>query len=217
MIIIFGLGNPGRKFYKTRHNVGFQVVDKFKIENEFSNWRGRKKDFKALISEGKINNKKIILAKPQTFMNSSGQSVKLLIENCKLTPKSPRSARTTGQEIKNLFVVHDDLDIPLGKIRIVKNRGSAGHKGIQSIIDELGTQDFIRFRIGIDHGTWNMEPRTRTSSVRGKHGTKREDFVLEKFTKEEQKIIKEIKKRACEALELTIKEGVEKAMSEYNC
>jgi len=204
MIIIFGLGNPGRKFYKTRHNVGFQVVDKFKIENEFSNWRGRKKDFKALISEGKINNKKIILAKPQTFMNSSGQSVKLLIENRKL-------------KIENLFVVHDDLDIPLGKIRIVKNRGSAGHKGIQSIIDELGTQDFIRFRIGIDQGTWNMEPRTRTSSVRGKHGTKREDFVLEKFTKEEQKIIKEMKKRACEALELTIKEGVEKAMSEYNC
>ena len=193
MIIIFGLGNPGRKFYKTRHNVGFQVVDKFKRENEFSNWRGRKKDFKALISEGKINHKKIILAKPQTFMNDSGKAVKLLTNFYKITRPG-------------LVVIHDDIDLLLGKIKISKGRGSAGHKGVQSIINEIGTKDFIRFRVGIRPKSCNF------STIVENVG----EFVLQEFTKNEQKIIKETIEKTCQALDFMISKGIEKTMSAHN-
>jgi len=193
MIIIFGLGNPGRKFYKTRHNVGFQVVDKFKIENEFSNWRGRKKDFKALISEGKINNKKIILAKPQTFMNDSGKAVKLLTNFYKITRPG-------------LVVIHDDIDLLLGKIKISKGRGSAGHKGVQSIINEIEAKDFIRFRVGIRPESCNF------STIVENVG----EFVLQEFTRNEQKIIKETIEKTCQALDFMNSKGIEKTMSAYN-
>lgn len=193
MIIIFGLGNPSRKFYKTRHNVGFQVVDKFKRENEFSNWRGRKKDFKALISEGKINNKKIILAKPQTFMNDSGKAVKLLTNFYKITRPG-------------LVVIHDDIDLLLGKIKISKGRGSAGHKGVQSIINEIGAKDFIRFRVGIRPESCNF------STIVENVG----EFVLQEFTRNEQKIIKETIEKTCQALDFMISKGIEKTMSTYN-
>jgi PTH1 family peptidyl-tRNA hydrolase len=191
MIIIVGLGNPGKKFEKTRHNLGFLIIEnlKLKIEN-FSDWKYEKK-FKAEISRGKIGNKKIILAKPQTFMNNSGKSVKLLTRSYNLEPK-------------NLIVVHDDIDLPLGKIRIVKNRGSAGHKGVQSIIDELGTKNFVRFRIGIKPTTYNL----RLTTI--------EKFVLQKFNKEEEKILKGVIERTIEAIECSLKLGLEKAMQKYN-
>jgi len=142
MILIVGLGNPGKKYKKTRHNVGFMVIDALKK---------------------KISGKNIVLLKPQTFMNNSGKTVKRIIRNLKF-------------EIRNLVVIHDDIDLPLGTIRVSKNVGSAGHKGIQSIIDELGTKNFTRIRIGI-------QPKTgKPKEV--------EKFVLEKFTKQEEKIIK---------------------------
>jgi PTH1 family peptidyl-tRNA hydrolase len=189
MILIVGLGNPGKKFQKTRHNLGFTIVNKIQAVGEkFLNWKFEKK-FQAEISQGKINNQKIILAKPQIFMNNSGKSVKLIIKNYRL-------------KIENLYVVHDDLDLPLGKIRIVKNRGSAGHKGVQSIIDQLKTKDFIRFRIGI-------KPKNEKK-------INREKFVLEKFKKNEEKIIKKIIKKTVEAIKFALKEGLEKAMTKYN-
>jgi len=193
MILVVGLGNPGKKFEKTRHNLGFLIIEnlKLKIEN-FSDWRYEKK-FKAEISRGKIGNKKIILARPQTFMNNSGKAVKLLTKTYTLDPK-------------NLIVIHDDIDLTLGKIKIVKNRGSAGHKGVQSIIDELGTKDFVRFRIGIKPVTSDKRQVTRI-----------EDFVLRKFNKEEERILKGVIKKAVGAIEVAIKEGVEKAMSRFNC
>ena len=190
MILIIGLGNPGKKFKNTRHNIGFLILDYFKKNREFSNWKQAKK-FQAKISQGKIGRHKIILVKPQTFMNNSGKSVKTLTTYYKL--------QTT-----NLFVVHDDLDIDLGKIKISKSRGSAGHKGVQSIINQIGSKNFIRFRVGINHETCNM-----------KHETK-ERFVLEEFTKKEQKILKQIKKKASDALEMAIKQGIEKAMNKFN-
>jgi PTH1 family peptidyl-tRNA hydrolase len=191
MIIIVGLGNPGKKFEKTRHNLGFLVIEnlKLKIKN-FSYWKYEKK-FKAEISQGKIRNKKVILAKPQTFMNESGKSAKLLIKSYNLEPK-------------NLIVIHDDIDLPLGKIRISAGRGSAGHKGVQSIIDELGTKNFVRFRIGIKPTTYNLQLTTI------------EKFVLQKFKKNEEKILKGVIKKTIEAIEVAIKEGIEKAMSEFN-
>ncbi len=167
MILIVGLGNPGRKYQKTRHNIGFRIVDELKS----------------------LNLKNVILEKPKTFMNESGKSVKSLTTNYKL--------QTT-----NLIVIHDDIDIPLGKIRIVKNRGSAGHKGVESIVRELGTKNFARFRIGI-------LPKT------GKPKNP-EKFVLQKFNKEEEKIVKEVIKKTAEAIKLTIKEGLEKVMNRFN-
>jgi len=186
MILLAGLGNPGKKYKNTRHNIGFRVADKFMEINNFPEFRLSKK-FNSLISEGIYNKKKIIIAKPQTFMNKSGKAVKAL---------------TNFYKIKDLFVVHDDIDLPLGKIKIVKGRGSAGHKGIESIIKEVGTKDFIRFRVGV-----------QPTKAKPKNA---ERFVLQKFKEEEEKIIKEVIKKTSEAIETTIDEGLEKAMNEYN-
>ncbi len=155
MILIVGLGNPGKKYKNTRHNFGFQVIDALKIKNE-----------------------KIILFKPQTFMNESGQAVKKLIAKHQLP-------------ISNLLVVHDDIDLPLGTIKLVKNRGAAGHKGVQSIIDALGTKDFHRLRLGI-------RPEIKPRNV--------DKFVLQEFTKTENKVKKESIEKAVLAIELAIKQ-----------
>lgn len=160
MIIIAGLGNPGRKYTNTRHNIGFQIIDEFARENNFPEFKMSKK-FNALISE----KENIILVKPQTFMNQSGKAIKKLPET-----------RTRAE----LIIVHDDIDLPLGKIRISKNRGSAGHKGVESIIKELNSKDFTRLRIGI-------QPKTgKPKNV--------EKFVLQNFTKEEKETIRTLAK-----------------------
>lgn len=167
MILIIGLGNPGKKYEKTRHNIGSRVIDEL--------------DF--------LSGEKITLLKPKTFMNFSGEMVKPLIKKYKIKPD-------------NLIVIHDDIDLPLGKIRIVKNRGAAGHKGVESIIKELKNNNFVRFRIGIQSKTG------KPKNV--------ENFVLQKFNKEEEKIVKEIIKKTIEAIEFSFKEGLEKAMNTYN-
>ena len=190
MFLIVGLGNPGEKYKNTRHNTGFQAVDTLRKRNNFPEFELSKK-FNSLISEASIDNKKIILANPQTFMNNSGKAAASLVNFYK---------------IKNLFVVHDDIDLALEKIRIVKNRGAAGHKGVESIIKEIGTKNFIRFRIGI-------RPRIKNQELRIKNPEK---FVLQKFSKEEEKIVKEITEKTAEAIELFLKQGLEKAMNEYN-
>lgn len=169
MVLIVGLGNPGEKYEKTRHNIGARIVG----------------ELKPLNLEG------VILAEPTTFMNESGRAVKSLTTKYKTL--------TT-----NLWVIHDDIDLPLGKIKIVKNRGSAGHKGVQSIIDTLGTKDFIRFRIGIKPTTYNSQLTTA------------DKFVLKNFTKDEEKILKDAASKIIEAIQLSLKEGLEKAMNKYN-
>ncbi len=186
MILIIGLGNPGEKYKNTRHNIGFRVVDKFKKINNFPEFKLSKK-FSSLASEGFVDSRKVILLKPQTFMNKSGRAVKSLINFYKT---------------KDLFVVHDDIDLPLGKIKIAKSRGAAGHKGVEYIIKEVGTKNFIRFRIGIQ--PTNLKPKNT------------ERFVLQKFSKEEEKVIKKVIKKTVEAIELIFKKGLEKAMSKYN-
>ncbi len=188
MKIIIGLGNPGEKFKNTPHNLGFLILDNFRGKNNFPDFKLSKK-FNSLISEEVVDNEKIILIKPQTFMNESGRAVKKLIENWKL-------------EIENLVVVHDDIDLPFGAIKIVKNRGSAGHKGIESIIKELGKEDFIRIRLGILPETG--KPKNP------------EKFVLKKFGEREKTIVAETIKKAVDAIEVLIKDGLEKAMNEYN-
>jgi PTH1 family peptidyl-tRNA hydrolase len=187
-MIIVGLGNPGEKYKETRHNTGFQVVDKFAEKNNFPEFKLSKK-FNSLVSEGIFNDEKIVLAKPQTFMNNSGVAVKKISANHKL--------KTT-----NLIVIHDDIDLPLGKIKIVKNRGSAGHKGVESIIKSLGNNDFVRIRIGI-------LPKI------GKPKNQ-ENFVLQKFTKEEKTIIEKTTARAISSLDSLVQKGLEITMNEYN-
>ncbi len=185
MIIIVGLGNPGEKFKNTRHNVGFMEVDFFAKEKDFPDFELSKK-YNALVSE----KEEIILVKPQTFMNDSGKSVKSLIQNSKF-------------EIRNsVIVVHDDIDLPLGKLKISKDSGAGGHKGVNSIIENLGTKDFIRFKVGI------CPQKGKPNSV--------ETFVIKKFTKEEQEIINEVIAKTSDAIDLFIKEGLEKTMNQYN-
>jgi len=195
MILIVGLGNPGKKYEKTRHNLGFMTIDNLQLTiDNFSNWK-LNKESKSLIAIGQMlkakdQMSKVILAKPQTFMNLSGKAVKQIIKNCKL-------------KIENLVVVHDDVDLPLGKIRIIKNRGAGGHKGVESIIRELGTKNFVRIRIGIKS---NAKIKLQNA----------ETFVLKNFTKDEEKIIKETIKKTAEAIEFYSKEGLEKTQNIYN-
>jgi len=174
-MIIIGLGNPGNKYLNTRHNIGFRVIDQFKEKNKFPEFKLSRK-FHSLISK----DKKIILAKPQTFMNKSGQAIKAL---------------ASFYKTKDLIIIHDDIDLLEGKIKISKSRGSAGHKGIESIIKEIG-KDFIRIRIGIQPEKGKPENPER--------------FVLQRFTKET-----DIKK-AVEAVESLISNGLEKTMNKYN-
>lgn len=190
MIIIIGLGNPGEKFKNTRHNVGFMVLDNFAEKNDFPEFALQKK-YSALISEKIIDNDKVILAKPQTFMNESGKTAKEVLENNK-------------SQLNDLIVIHDDIDLPIGKIKIIKERGSAGHKGVESIIKSIGNNGLIRFRIGIKP----QDTITKIQDIK--------KLVLKNFSKEEQKILDETIKKTAEALDLFVKQGLDKTMNEYN-
>ena len=189
MIVIVGLGNPGKKFENTRHNLGFRVVDKLAKENNFPPFKLEKK-FYSLISRGFLNDKEIILVKPQTFMNDSGRAVKVIFSQLPFS-------------FFPLWVVHDDLDILFGKIKISINKKAGGHKGVQSIIDHLKTKNFVRFRIGIGL------PKKEKSILK-------ESFVLEKFTKKERKTLKKVVEKATAAIKEAIREGIEKTMTEFN-
>ena len=191
MVIIAGLGNPGEQFKNTRHNVGFMAVDAFAEKNKFPEFKLQKKS-NSLISESIINDEKIILAKPQTFMNESGKAVKKIISNFKF-------------QISNLIIIHDDIDLPVGKIKIIKERGSAGHKGVESIVKSIGNNGLIRFRIGISPC---LKPDVKQ--------VKAKKIVLKNFSKEEQKTIDEALQKIVDALDLFMKEGLDKTMNQYN-
>ena len=190
MVLIVGLGNPEKKFQMSRHNIGFLVIDRFSTKNDFPKFKFSR-IYNADISEKELYSKKIILAKPRTFMNNSGRAVKLLIENWKL-------------KIENLILVHDDIDLPLGKIRISKNRGPAGHKGVESIIKELNSKNFIRLRIGI----YPLRYHLSKDNI--------EKFVLQKFNRGEQETVKKVIEKSCRAIEVLLSNGIDKAMNEFN-
>ncbi len=176
MILITGLGNPGRKYEKTRHNVGFRVIDELTKEEK---WKESKKA-NCLYLKKQIAGKTIELIKPLTFMNNSGKCVRYIKRKHCIEPK-------------DMIIIHDDIDLPLETIRVSQNISSAGHKGVQSIIDELGTKNFTRIRIGI-------QPKIgKPQDV--------EKFVLEKFTKEEEKIIKQVIEQTVEIIKENIKTG----------
>lgn len=198
MIFIVGLGNPGDKFKNTRHNVGFNALNHFALKNEFSQFLKDKKS-NSLIAEGFIDKRKILLIKPQTFMNLSGKSVKVSINyhnNKKEGLFSFLIKKIKKEKISfaNLIIVHDDKDIEIGKIKISKKRGAGGHNGVKSIIKELNTNDFIRIRVGIK--SINKENSLMKTSIAS--------FVLGKFENQEkiiiQKKIQEIEQKINELI-----------------
>lgn len=190
MIAIIGLGNPEKKYKGTRHNLGKEAINflykKWKRNYSFSNF---KKNKLFQISKGKIEKEDVFLIKNLTFMNESGKAVKKVI-------------RKLGVGIENILILHDDLDINLGKLKIVKNKGFGGHKGVKSVIKALGTKNFLRIRIGI-------KPKR-------KYKEGRKEFVLKKFTNKEKKDIKRVMSKMKKAVELIVKGEIEKAMSFFN-
>lgn len=176
MKLIVGLGNPGKAYAKTRHNAGFMVLDKLREELKeynISNWELSKK-FNAEICGCTINGKKIALAKPMTFMNASGQAVQLIAHFYKLT-------------VPDLIVVHDDKDIKLGEIKVQTDKSSAGHNGVQSIIDHIGARNFTRVRVGIAP----ENPKKMSDTAK---------FVLNKFGLFEKKKAEEVIKKSAEEI-----------------
>jgi len=161
MKLIVGLGNPGKKFIATRHNIGRATVKYLAQVFNFPNFK-LKDNLKAFVTEKRIKNKKIILAILTTYMNDSGKGVKKLVDYYNIKPES-------------LLIIHDELDLPLGKLKLSFGRSSAGHKGVQSIIDNLKTNKFYRLRIGIENRKTKKIPT--------------EKYVLEKFNKKEKEII----------------------------
>ena len=191
---ICGLGNPGPEYEHTRHNAGRSAVLLFSLDNDFPPFVKDKK-LRALVSKGTIGKSSITALLPQTFMNTSGSTAKNIgLKNKKRIAES-------------LLVVHDDLDLPLETIRIVKNRGSAGHKGVESIIRALGTRDFTRVRIGI---------------ARPAHITKRQSeeavlkTVIGRVTPDDAKLLKKGIGKAAAALRTIAESGIERAMNEWN-
>jgi len=167
MKIIFGLGNPGTEYEGTRHNIGFYFADKLRKAWDFPDYKYQN-NYDAWFSKGIYDNKEVILAKPATFMNDSGKSVQTITQFYKIDPK-------------DIIVIHDDLDIVVGNYKISKNVSSAGHNGIDSIIEKIGTQDFTRVRVGVE-----MEAGRQSRQTSG------EEFVLQKFTEDELEKIKRI-------------------------
>ena len=184
MRVIAGLGNPGEKYAKTRHNIGFMVTaelaERFNINSSYK--------FDGLIGDFFFGGEKIIIFQPMKYMNKSGQPIVKLLDYFQI-------------EAKDLLVIHDDLDLDLGKMRFRQNGSSGGHNGIKSIINNLGTKEFRRLKIGIGRPPENIPVP---------------DFVLTTFQGEEKKISEQIVEEAASAVELMLRENIMKAMNKYN-
>ena len=183
--LIVGFGNPGRQYKCNRHNVGFMLVDNLakRLGTTFS-----RMESKALVTKTTYLDKRLILAKPQTYMNLSGQSVASLVKFYKIP-------------LENLLIAYDDVDLPLGAIRLRPMGGSAGQKGMRSTIERLGTEEFPRIRLGIDRPPGAMQAA---------------DYVLQDFSKDEIEIVNHVIDRATDATLLFITEGLDVAMNKYN-
>jgi PTH1 family peptidyl-tRNA hydrolase len=184
--LIVGLGNPGPEYDQTRHNVGFRCVDALVQAHGIT--FDQKKRSKARTADGLIAGKRVLIAKPQTFMNLSGTSVQGLAAFYQIAPK-------------NIIVILDDLDISLGTLRIRPKGGSAGHKGLSDIIQRLGTQDFPRIRFGIGRPPSRMDPAA---------------YVLRRFDQDELPVIGSAVERTIKAVEVWLTEGIDNAMNRYN-
>lgn len=183
--LLIGLGNPGREYRDNRHNAGFMLIDRLIVRLNAS---GMKLQSKAIVTSAIYESKKLILAKPQTYMNLSGQSVQGLAGFYKLP-------------LDNLIVAHDDLDLPFGTIKMRPGGGPGGQKGVASAIERLGTKDFARLRIGIGRPPGRMDPA---------------NFVLQDFSREEKTKLSQILDHAADAVLVFVMEGLDRAMNKFN-
>ena len=195
MFIIAGLGNPDEEYAGTRHNTGRIMLEAFRVRHGLPEWESDKKS-KSLISKGEVAGEKIVLVEPETYMNKSGSGVAYFVKTKKAAEK--------------LIVIYDDLDLPVGSMKVSFNKSSGGHRGLQSIISALKTEGFLRIRVGISPVTAGGKlKKPKGEDAVGKH-------ILSVFKKPEQDILKKVSKRVGDALEMLVTEGREKAMGEFN-
>jgi PTH1 family peptidyl-tRNA hydrolase len=183
--VIVGLGNPGKKYERTRHNLGFMVVDRLAEENCVT---VAQKKHESLIGEWNRDPEKVLLVKPQTYMNLSGNALQSLLSYYRV-------------EAENVVVAHDDLDLPFGRIRIRRQGSPGGHRGMISVTGALGEQAFSRLRIGIGRPPPGIDPK---------------DFVLQKFSPEESTRLDEVVTRAADAIKCLLDDGAARAMEKFN-
>lgn len=183
--LLIGLGNPGREYRDNRHNAGFMFIDRLIVR---LNARGMRVQSKAIVTTAVYQDRKLIMAKPQTYMNLSGQSAQGLLNFYKIP-------------VENMLIAHDDLDIPFGTLRIRASGGPGGQRGMASTIERLGTKEFPRLRIGIGRPPGRMDPAA---------------YVLQDFSREEMKTLSEVIDRAADAALTFVVDGLNKAMNKYN-
>jgi PTH1 family peptidyl-tRNA hydrolase len=184
-VMIVGLGNPGRAYRHNRHNIGFMLLDKLAAQ---FNLQFKRQQAKALIAEGRVASHPILMAKPQTFMNESGRSVASLVRFYRLP-------------LSNLIIVFDDLDLPLGTLRMLPAGGTSGHRGMHSIQQSLGTPDYPRLRLGIGRPPGRMDPA---------------DYVLQDFARDDEFALEAALHAGYNCLETWLTSGIEAAMSLHN-
>lgn len=184
MKIIVGLGNPGPLYERSRHNVGFQVVDRFAAVHHILI---STKHFKSLLGKGQIDSREIVLIKPMTFMNRSGEAVQ-------------KALHFYEADCEDLIVIHDDLDLPLGKLRFKSRGGDGGHLGVRSIIESVGGNQFARLKIGIGRPPEGVDPAT---------------YVLSSFFPDEEPLLRKVVDQATEALKVMLIEGMQTAMNRF--
>jgi PTH1 family peptidyl-tRNA hydrolase len=185
-VLVIGLGNPGTEYSAHRHNIGFRVVETLARAHELT--FSRQKRAKARVADGQIRGRRVILAKPQTYMNVSGTAVGRLSRAFEIPPEQ-------------ILVVYDDLDLPLGRLRLRPEGGSGGHKGMRSVIQSLGTQGFPRLRVGIDRPPGRLDPA---------------DYVLQPFSEDAERSLAGVMEVASAAIECWIADGITAAMDRYN-
>ncbi len=185
MRVVVGLGNPGSSYARSRHNVGFWVLDALARRHRL---RFSKRDYKSQVAAGKIADETVLLLKPQTYMNLSGEAVGRARRDLRLDPT-------------DFLVVYDDLDLALGRIRVKANGGSGGHHGVDSIIESLGSKAFPRVRVGIGR------PESKSANV---------DYLLDRMSADELKTLEEAVESAADAAETVLRDGVSKAMTGFN-
>ncbi|MDP3955277.1 MAG: aminoacyl-tRNA hydrolase [bacterium] len=200
MKIIVGLGNHGEKYQNTRHNVGFMVVEALVRKFQAPNFKFQiNQKTNSQILKIRIGQDDVLLAKPQTMMNNSGYAVEKILRDYDI------------KILRDLWVIHDDLDLPLGKIKIKTGGGAAGHHGVESIIEQVGSGDFVRFRLGIGkpggHDEWEKKNIDRR---------KVEDYVLDDFSRSDLVEAKKMVGVAVEAIETAMTENLDRAMNKFN-
>lgn len=185
MKVVLGLGNPGQKYQGTRHNLGFLVVDRIASGNQILVNRSR---HRSLIGDWRVGDERVVLVKPQTYMNQSGEAVRLLF-------------RYFPVVARDLVVIHDDLDLPFGRMRIRQRGGAGGHRGVLSILDALGEEDFFRVRVGVGRPPQGMDST---------------DYLLQPFAPAEAELLEGVVSRAAQAVEILLQEGPQRAMERFH-